>query len=89
MLAEEKIKWGAHLNSQYEHEGSYISFHKDDFVVKMDFSGGKSYRYEYTGKRGGGNYGRSVFGDWPKEDFVVFIYTELIQKINKPMPCQP
>ncbi len=81
LLKDAGISYSAHYNSQYDHEGTYIKFCFVGQELKMDFSARNSYRYEYTGRRGeAGNYGRMVFGDWNKEDFILFIYTGLIVK---------
>ena len=80
MLADAGIKWNARYNSMYDHEGAYIQFRLGEKTLKMDFGSATSYRYEYTGRVGSGTHGCMVYGDWPKDDFIIFIYNNLIKK---------
>jgi len=53
----------------------YIRFRMGNRILKMDYTIDGTYRYEYTNPR---EHGRSVYGKWPKEDFIMFLYEGLI-----------
>ncbi len=83
ILHEDGIKYSLHLqNKEYEHMGTYILFEKDGKQLKMDFYNKESYRYEYNQHTNlnGCNSARSVYGKWPKEDFVLFIADGLFKE---------
>jgi hypothetical protein len=61
--------------------GGHISFKYKGQELKMDFNTGISYRYEYSTKND--RNGRSVYGNWPHEDFIVWIYRNLINKAQE------
>ncbi len=82
LLKESGISWSAHINSRYTQDGFYIKFKSGDIELKMDFNSAKSYRYEYTGKKGKYNYGSMCYGNWDKEDFLLFIDEHLLDKIR-------
>lgn len=54
---------------------------KNTITLRMDFDHGKSYRYEHV-VRGSSTrkVGRSVYGEWPKEDIVMFLYGGLFAR---------
>jgi hypothetical protein len=83
LLEESGINWSAHLqDNRYEHMGAYILFEKDGKSVKMDFNHRKSYRYEFVphSNHEHGARGSMVFGEWNKEDFYLFIDSNLLSK---------
>lgn len=80
MLKEAGVSWSAHFNTAWEHQGSYIKFKKEEKELKMDFSTRDSYRYEYVGVLGRERMGKMVYGNWSKEDFVLFINDNLLSK---------
>ena len=82
MIEEEGIEISAHFKSVWEYKGSYIQFRKNDKILRMDYQNAMTYRYEYTKPDAGA--GRSVYGTWPKEDLVLFIYEGLISKLEDP-----
>lgn len=71
LLSEANITYSAHFNTKYENDGTYIEFTRGDKSLKMDFSKRNLYRYEYTGKNR--NDFRMTYGNWPKDDFILFI----------------
>jgi hypothetical protein len=84
LLAEEGISYAAYFNTRYTYQGAYILFTKGSRACKMDFSNRTSYRYEYN-KYELGRTGNSVYGEWPKEEFLLFLDRELLE----PLPEQP
>lgn len=79
LLKESGINWSAHFNNnRYHYQGSYILFKKDGKALKMDFNNKNSYRYEHVHPNTG--VGRSVYENWNKDDFLIFIDEELLQK---------
>ena len=80
---------------RYEYQGSYIQFEMQRTdkqphvakimgpkVLKMDFDNGMSYRYEYVpynSRVNDGICGKSVYGNWPKKDLILFIYNGLFK----------
>jgi hypothetical protein len=82
MIEEEGIKISAHFKSAYEYKGSFIQFQKGDQLLRMDYQNAIQYRYEYTNPDRD-TIGRSVYGTWPKEDLILYIYDELLSKIDK------
>ena len=77
LLKEEGITYSAHFNTRYTYQGSYILFKKENRCLKMDFLNRDKYRYEYTGANS--SSGTAVFGQWPAEDFILFIDAGLLQ----------
>jgi hypothetical protein len=79
LLIEAGIKWSAHFNdNHFHHKGSFIMFTHNGKELKMDFNGRKSYRYEYIPCTPGRRIGKSVYGEWDKEDFILFIDENLL-----------
>ena len=78
LLHQAGIKCSAHWQDhRYGFKGSYILFELDGRELKMDFSSAKSYRYEFV-PYGSGRSGRMTYGEWPKDDFYLFIDENLI-----------
>lgn len=81
MLTEAGIEYAPGLIDEkyFAIKGTYISLKRGEKEIKMDFSNRNSYRYEFTGDRMAANpiRGNGVFGKWPMDDFVLWIYDEL------------
>ena len=77
MIEEEGIEISAHFYSAYEYKGSYILFRKGTSTLRMDYQNAISYKYEYN-HPDRNTIGRSVFGAWPKEDLILYIYDGLL-----------
>lgn len=78
LLEQAGINWSAHFNNnRYHYDGSYILFEKDGKILEMDFLNSKSYKYEHEYPRG---VSTKCYGEWPKDDFLIFIDEELLQK---------
>ncbi len=78
ILKEAGIKYSAHFRDiRYEHMGVYILLKKGKREIRMEFSSRTSYRYEYIPN--GPHYGTHCFGNWPKEDFIVFVDKGLLK----------
>ncbi len=83
MLKEAGITYSAHFNTVYAHQGAYILFKHGLKELRMDFNNRISFRYEYTPWIRGLServMGRCVYGDWPKDEFILFIDEGLIQQ---------
>ena len=79
LLKEENIKWSVHLqNNRYEHFGCYIQFKLGKRILKMDFLNAKQYRYEFNPYGNSGQLGTMNYDNWEKEQFLVWIYDNLI-----------
>ena len=50
-----------------------------DKIAEMEISLSGIYRYEHPGY---GFQGSGVFGKWPKDDFVVFLYQKLFEDVS-------
>lgn len=73
MLKASGIDWEACLQDEnYFFKGSYILFKKGEKRLKMDFSNQNSYRYEFQPYEQKG-YGKSVYGKWNMERFILFL----------------
>ena len=76
LLVEAGISWSAKLiHARSIHMGSYILFQKDKKQLKMDFHSRNSYRYEFSPA----GIGNAVYGEWNKDDFILFITTKLLR----------
>lgn len=85
LLDEAGIKWAAHWQDpDYEFKGSYILFETDSKQLKMDFINRDAYRYEYVQHSLDEyrNRGTMVYGDWPKEDFIVWLDDQLFNELS-------
>ncbi len=81
LLEEAGIKWSAHFQDpDYEFKGAYILFEKDDKRLKMDFASRGSYRYEYVpySLEEYAYRGSMVYGNWTKEEFILWIDENLL-----------
>jgi len=81
MLKEAGIAWSAKMKFYpWIFQGVYIDFETGLSHLHMDITTGGAYRYESPPL---GTNGKMVFGKWPKEDFVVWIYENLLKKVDE------
>lgn len=65
------------VNEHFTSGDSFIEFHFNKSKLRMDFENARSYRYESTGK---GGYPTSHYAHWDLDQFIIWIYKDLIQK---------
>jgi hypothetical protein len=58
-------------------KGYCIHFEREHNSVKMDFVSATSYRYEFGESD---SYNKFFYGEWDKEDFLVYLYDNLWKK---------
>ena len=77
LIKEAGITFSAHHKGSYYNQGYYIKFRRGDKFLYMDYNGYNCYRYEYTDINA---MGEDVYGAWPKDKFILFLYEGLIRE---------